>query len=168
MILALGLIWLAAFVLSGFVFRQSGKLGLSAAGRDAVNTLRPLVIHLPCALLAAAFLVQIIPVDVVPSLIGRDSGGWGIMIAAAVGGLIPGGPIVTFPVTAVFQQSGAGLPQLVALISGWSIFALNRLLTYEIPIMGWRFAALRNLSCLALPVLAGFGAEILMDLIHAS
>ena len=166
MILALGLIWLGAFVLSGLVFRRSGKLGLSAAGRDAFNTFRPLVIRLPCALLAAAFLVQIIPVEVVSNLIGRDSGVWGIIIAAAAGGFLPGGPMVTFPITAVFQQAGAGLPQLVAMISGWSIFAINRLLAYEAPIMGWRFAALRNLSCLALPVLAGFGAELLLDFVR--
>ena len=166
MIFALGFIWASALVLSALVFRRSGKPGLSTAGKDAISTFRPLVIRLPCALLAAAFLVQVIPVDVVSNSIGRESGIWGIIVAALVGGFFPGGPIVTFPVAAVFQQAGAGVPQLVAMISGWSIFAVNRLLTYEAPIMGWRFAALRNLSCLALPVLAGIGAELLLDFVH--
>ncbi len=167
MILALGLIWLGVLVLCGLVFRRTGTLGLSTAGRDAITTFKPLIIRLPCALLAAAFLVQVIPEDVVSNVIGRDSGSWGIIIATVVGGLLPGGPMVTYPIAAVLQQAGAGLPQLLAMIAGWSLFAINRLLTYEAPIMGWRFAILRNLSCLALPVLAGFGAEILLKFLHA-
>ncbi len=167
MIMALGLIWFCAFVLTSLVFRRSGKPGLGAAGKEAFDTFKPLVIRLPCALLAAAFLIQIMPVEWVSNLIGRESGAWGIVIAAALGGFLPGGPVVTFPIAGVLQQSGAGLPQLVAMISGWSIFAINRLLTYEAPIMGWRFAALRNLSCVALPVLAGLGAELLLGFVHA-
>lgn len=167
MILALGFIWLSALVLSGLVYRRSGIQGLRAAGTDSCNNFRPLVIRLPCALLAAAFLVEVIPVEVVSNLIGRDSGARGILIAAAAGGFLPGGPMVAFPIAVVFEQAGAGLPQLVALISGWSIFALNRLLTYEAPILGWRFAVLRNASCLALPVLAGFGAELVLVLMQA-
>ena len=162
MTFALGLIWLSAGILSVLVCRRSGALGLQAAAADFLITLKPLVFRLPCALLAAAFLVQIVPVEAVSNLIGRESGVLGMIVAAAAGGFIPGGPMVTFPIAVVFQQAGAGLPQLVALISGWSIFALNRLITYEAPIMGWRFAFLRNLSCLALPVLAGFGAELLL------
>ena len=167
MSLALGTLGLTAVVLSVFVYIQSGTPGLRAAGKDALNTLKGLAIRLPCALLAASFLVHFIPVDAVSSVLGRDTGTRGIAIAAAAGGFLPGGPMVTFPIAVVLQQSGAGLPQLVALISGWSIFALNRLLTYEAPIMGWRFAILRNLSCLLLPVLAGLGAEFVLVFIEA-
>lgn len=163
MIFALGLIWLGVVAFSGLVFRQKGAVGLSAASRDASTTFKPLIIRLPCALLAAAFLVQIVPENVVSNVIGRDSGLWGIVIATVMGGLLPGGPMVTFPITAVLQQAGAGFPQLLALITGWSLFAISRLLTYEAPIMGWRFAILRNLSCLALPVLAGLGAELILN-----
>ncbi|MEL7258915.1 MAG: hypothetical protein AAFN80_13870, partial [Pseudomonadota bacterium] len=101
----------------------------------------------------------------ISALIGQDSGMWGMFIAAAAGGFLPGGPMVAFPMAAAFYQVGAGVPQLVAMISGWSIFAINRLITYEAPIMGWRFAVLRNLSSLALPVLAGFGAEFLLHVL---
>ena len=166
MIVALGLIWLIVFVLLGLVFWRSGAPGLAMAGRDASTAFAPLVIRLPFALLAAAFLVQIVPVEIISNCIGRGSGQRGIFIAAAVGGFFPGGPMVIFPVAAVFQQAGAGIPQLVAFISGWTIFALNRLLTFEAPIMGWRFAILRNFSCLALPILAGFGAELILVLVR--
>lgn len=162
MTLALGTLGLVAIVLTVLVYRQSGTPGLRAAGTDAFNTFKPFAIRLPCALLATAFLVQIAPVDAISAVVGRDTGARGIAVAAAAGALLPGGPMVTFPIAVVLQQSGAGLPQLIALISGWSIFALNRLLTYEAPIMGWRFAILRNLACLLLPAFAGFGAEFVL------
>jgi hypothetical protein len=65
----------------------------------------------------------------------------------------------------VILQGGAGLPQIVALITGWSVFALNRVLAYEAPIMGWRFVALRLTASLALPLAAGLMAEGLVRLL---
>ncbi len=165
MIFALGLIWLIVFVLYGILFRAKGVSGLRVAGRGAFGTFKSLMIRLPCALLTAIFLIQIIPVEVVSNVIGPDSGAIGIIIAAIAGGFLPGGPMVSFPIAVFFQQAGAGLPQLVALLTGWSIYALNRTLAYEAPIMGWRFVALRSVSCLALPVLAGLSAELLISLI---
>lgn len=162
MILAFGLVWVIALVLSGIVWRRKGASGLVGAGRNAYDTFKTLLIRLPAALLAASFLIQIVPVDRVSDLIGPDSGMTGIVIAAAAGGFLPGGPMASFPIAVVFHEGGAGLSQLVALISGWSIFALHRLLAYEAPIMGWRFAALRSVSCLALPVMAGVSAELLV------
>jgi uncharacterized membrane protein YraQ (UPF0718 family) len=162
MILALALVWGIVLVLSGIVWRRKGVPGLMAAGNNAFDTFRTLVIRLPAALLAASFLMQIVPVEKVSDLIGPESGITGIVIAAAAGGFLPGGPMASFPIAVVFHEGGAGLSQLVALISGWSIFALHRLLAYEAPIMGWRFAALRSVSCLALPVMAGLFAELLV------
>lgn len=164
MILSLALIWFVAAALSGLVFRATGASGLRAAGREAVGMFRPLVIRLPCALLAATFLMQIVPLDLVSRLIGAESAMPGLLAAAALGAFLPGGPMVVFPVAVVFQQAGAGAPQLVALVVGWSVFDLNRLLTYEVPVMSGRFAALRTLSCLALPVLAGLGAQLFLTL----
>lgn len=51
---------------------------------------------------------------------------------------------------------------MVALIAGWSVFALHRMLAYEAPIMGWRFVGLRLASCAVLPVLAGLIAEAIL------
>ena len=53
----------------------------------------------------------------------------------------------------------------MALVAGWSVFALHRLLAYEAPIMGWKFIALRLGSSLVLPVLAGLFAEVLVGLV---
>ena len=168
MIAAFIMIWVIVLVLSGLVWRRNGAQGLKTAGINAIDTCKSLVIRLPCALLAASFLMHIIPVQTVSDLIGPGSGAVGVVIAAAAGGFLPGGPMASFPIAVVFQQAGAGLPQLVALISGWSIFAVHRLLAYEAPIMGWRFVALRSLSCLVLPILAGLSAELLVTLLGSN
>jgi hypothetical protein len=97
-------------------------------------------------------------------VIGPESGAIGIFIAAGAGGFLPGGPMVAFPIVVFFQQAGAGVPQLVALLAGWSVYALIRTVAFEAPMMGWRFVALRGASCLVLPILAGFSAELLIYL----
>ena len=164
MTFSLGLIWFIATALSGLVIKVAGVTGLKAAGRESLGMFKPLVIRLPCALLAAALLMQIAPLDPVSKLIGSGTGMPGILAASVLGAFLPGGPMVVFPIAVVLQQAGAGVPQLVALIAGWSVFDLNRMLTYEAPVMSWRFATLRTLSCLMLPVLAGFGAQLIQSL----
>jgi hypothetical protein len=83
----------------------------------------------------------------------------GIAIASVAGGLMPGGPFVTFPLVRAFAKAGAGVPQMAALITGWSIFALHRILTWEYPVLGWRFVAIRLVAAAPLPILAGLLAE---------
>ncbi|OWU82899.1 hypothetical protein ATO6_21600 [Oceanicola sp. 22II-s10i] len=159
MIGAVIFIWAAVLVLSVLVWRREGTPGLQKAGVSALGTAKTLMLRLPFALLAASFLVQIVPVAALSHVIGPQSGITGIALAAGIGGLLPGGPMTSFPIAIVFQQSGAGLPQMVALISGWAVFALHRLLAYEAPIMGWRFVALRSAACLTLPVIAALLAQ---------
>jgi hypothetical protein len=50
---------------------------------------------------------------------------------------------------------------LIAFITAWSVFAFHRIVMYEIPVMGIRFAMLRLLSSLILPPLAGILAAII-------
>jgi hypothetical protein len=50
---------------------------------------------------------------------------------------------------------------LIAFVTAWSVFAFHRIVMYEIPIMGARFAMLRLLSSLVLPPLAGTLALII-------
>ncbi|WP_375688130.1 hypothetical protein [Pseudooceanicola sp. LIPI14-2-Ac024] len=159
---ALIFIWAIVLVLGVLVYRRHGGAGLSGAGADAFGTARTLMLRLPFALLTASFLVQLVPVEALSHVIGPASGLMGIILASLVGGLLPGGPMTSFPIAIVFLQSGAGLPQMVALIAGWSVFALHRMLAYEAPIMGWRFVGLRLVSCAALPVLAGVFAEAIL------
>ena len=160
---AIGL-WSAVAGLGAWVAARKGPTALRRAGIFALGQASALVIRLPLALLAAAFLSQIIPTEHVASVLGPQSGPWGIVIASLIGGIMPGGPMTSFPLALVVFQAGAGPAQTVALLAGWSVFALHRVRAYEAPMMGWRFSALRLAACFFLPPLTGLLATLAMQL----
>jgi hypothetical protein len=80
---------------------------------------------------------------------------FGIIAAVAFGAIIPGGPILTFPLALVVWRTGAGQAQMIALLASWSVFAVHRIISYELPMIGPRFVALRLVSAGWLPILAG-------------
>ncbi|MEM9027132.1 MAG: hypothetical protein AAGC70_02070 [Pseudomonadota bacterium] len=146
------------FVVTIGVLAYAATRSRDAVPAAATFTLREggrLAIRLPFALIAASCLAELIPDDTVAALIGHDSGVQGIVIASFAGGLLPGGPMVSFPVALILAGEGAGTAQLIALLTGWSVFAFHRVISYESPIMGWRFVAVRMLSSLLVPILAG-------------
>ena len=114
------------------------------------------------AMLAAALLVPIVPSSLVAQWIGPNSGVAGVAIASLIGAFIPGGPIVSFPMTLVFQSAGAGTAQLVALLSAWSVVAVHRLVAFELPLVGGHFARQRLIASLPLPILSGLIALLLV------
>jgi uncharacterized membrane protein YraQ (UPF0718 family) len=156
------LLWGLTAVACVFALRAGRGVAVGGA-RFAGNQLRTIIPMLAFALPAAGFIAELMPDDLARLWLGPESGLTGIVIASFAGGLIPGGPFVSFPVVLVFVQSGAGVPQMVALTSGWAAFAFHRVLMWEVPVMGFRFAALRLLVSLALPTLSGLAAQWLLD-----
>ncbi len=150
-----------AFILSIVALRRSPLL-LADALRSALHRFIELAPRMAVAMLLAGFVGKLIPGELVGRFIGEKSGLWGIMIASIVGGFVPSGPILAFPVVVVLLASGAGLPQVVAFITAWSLLAFHRLIMYEAPIMGWRFAWQRIVSSLVLPPIAGVLTVVLM------
>jgi len=110
----------------------------------------------PLALIAAGFLSPLVPGELVGRWLGDQAGASGIFIAMLAGWCLPVPPVVFFPIIAVLLKAGAGMPQLIALIAAWNIFALHRTLPMELPLMGRYFVTLRLLSSLFIPVSAGF------------
>lgn len=133
---------------------------LTAAAADIVKLLPRLV----AMLLMAGFVARVLPGEVIGQAIGAESGLVGILVASAVGGFVPGGPIVAFPIVVVLFEAGAGVPQVVAFLTAWSAFALHRVMLYELTLLGWRFSVLRLASSAVLPPLAGLIAAAIMGL----
>lgn len=123
--------------------------------RKARSQLVVFGLRLPLALLSAAFFSMLVPPDAVTPYVGPDSGLFGVLAAVAFGAIIPGGPILTFPLALVVWRSGAGQAQMIALLASWSVFAAHRIISYELPMMGPRFVALRLASSGWLPILPG-------------
>jgi uncharacterized membrane protein YraQ (UPF0718 family) len=108
------------------------------------------------ALLLAGLLQVLVPQDLVARYFGRASGFRAIAIASVAGVITPGGPMVTVPFLVVLANSGMALPPLVAYMTSWSLFGMQRIITWEAPLMGWHFVAVRVVSSLAFPMLAGW------------
>ncbi len=123
--------------------------------RTGWRQLRPLLLRLPLALLAAAFLITLLPEELVVAYLGESSGWRGVLLASLCGGLLPGGPAVSFPLVLVLIDEGAGTAQLIALLTAWSVLAFHRVAAHELPMLGGRYTLARLLASAPLPIVAG-------------
>jgi uncharacterized membrane protein YraQ (UPF0718 family) len=108
------------------------------------------------AMLLAGLLQVLVPQELVGRYFGRQSGLRAIVLATLAGVITPGGPMVSVPFMVALANSGMALPPLVAYITSWSLFGVQRIIAWEAPLMGWPFVAVRVVPSLAFPVLAGW------------
>jgi len=107
------------------------------------------------ALILTGMLQVVVPQQTVAKYFGHGSGVWAILMASAAGLLTPGGPMVSVPLLVVLANSGMAVGPLVAYMTSWSLFGVQRIIAWEAPFMGWRFVMIRVASSFAFPVLAG-------------
>ena len=98
----------------------------------------------------------LIPEETVARYFGQRSGIGAILMASAAGVITPGGPMVSVPLLVVLANSGMALGPLVAYMTSWSLFGIQRIIAWEAPLMGWRFVLVRVVPSLAFPVIAGW------------
>jgi uncharacterized membrane protein YraQ (UPF0718 family) len=122
--------------------------------RDGVVDFLRLIPRLVFGVIGAGFLAEVLPQDIIVSWFGPDSGLLGLTIAAIVGAVTPGGPVVGFAIGATALKSGAGAPQIIAFVSAWSLYSLQRLLMWELPVMDRKAVWVRIAVSLPLPFLA--------------
>ena len=126
--------------------------------RRAVEQLALLAPRMVCALTAAGFIARLIPSELIGQYLGAEAGLKAILLAFAVGLIIPAGPVIAFSIAAIFARSDASTAALIAFITSWSLFAAHRIFIYEIPLLGPSFLRLRVVSVAALPIFAGLMA----------
>lgn len=107
------------------------------------------------AVLLGAFIQALIPPGYVRSRLGEGSGARGIAIGSMIGMFVPGGPMISMPLLMAVIEAGADLAACIAFYMSWSLLALARIIQWELPLMGWKFALVRFLACVPLPVIAG-------------
>ncbi|MBI3455331.1 MAG: permease [Candidatus Rokubacteria bacterium] len=117
--------------------------------------------RLVAALILTGMLQVLISPEWIQRYLGKSAGNRGIFVAFAAGVLTPGGPMLSFPMMAVFYQSGASLSALVTYMTSWSLFGFQRVFAWELPFMGGRFVLARILPSLALPIVAGYLVRLL-------
>ena len=141
----------------GYVGGQAHHLsGLKLAFNMTIQIL-PLLFF---ALIIAGMIQALLPKDAIAPWIGAGSGLKGILLGTAAGALVPGGPVIAFPMVAGFLKAGAGVGTLVAFMTSWSLLSVSRMLM-EAGILGWRFTMMRVASTVVFPPLAGIIAHVL-------
>jgi len=125
--------------------------GAKAGGRLFLDILPIMIL----AFMAAGLVTQMLPRDLLTRWLGADSGFRGMLIASTAGALMPGGPFVQFPIVAALLKSGAGIAQMMAFVSAWSLFGINRLLVWEVPLLGWKLALCRVAASIVFAPLIG-------------
>lgn len=150
LVAALGLM---AAVRSKALFRE----GAAEGARDFVLLLPRILV----GVVGSGYIAAIMPQDLITTWIGPQSGLLGITIATLAGAVTPGGAVVGFSVGAAALKGGGGAPQVIAYSTAWSLYALTRLINWEVAMMPARVVWLRAIVSLPLPFLAGVGALLL-------
>ena len=137
------------------VWFWKGPVAFDRAIDDAWALFQFIMPRVGAAVLIAAFLQLLIPREVVSRLISDQAGIKSVVIATIAGALTPGGPLTSFPVVVALYVSGANKGALVAYISAWAMIGFQRILVWELPLMGEEFTAIRVGASVLLPVICG-------------
>jgi uncharacterized membrane protein YraQ (UPF0718 family) len=154
------LLWLVVAVLA-LVAAARGRVLLNDGLRDGVVEFLRLLPRICIGVIGSGFIAEVVPKALVAPWLGPDSGFLGVVIATLGGALTPGGPVVGFSIGAAALKSGAGAPQVIAYSTAWALYAIQRLLMWETPMMPPRVVWLRAAVSLPLPFIAAAIAVLL-------
>lgn len=164
MILAAAVIWPAFLVCAWILWR--GPPAQAARALDvARHTGLFMALRLPFAMIGAGFVATLLPERLVGEFLGGESGWTGVVLASVIGGFVPSGPMISFPLTLALAKMGVGVPQLVAFLTAWSVLSVHRLVTWELPLLDFRFNLVRYAASVILPPLSGVLAAMLVSLL---
>ena len=103
----------------------------------------------------AGLVTVLLPSQALGRLVGAESGLSGLAIASLAGIATPGGPFLQFPLVAALSAAGAGPGPMAAYLTAWSLLGWNRLLVWELPLLGADFTFTRWAVSLPAAILIG-------------
>ncbi len=112
-------------------------------------------------MIIAAFVAVLLSREKVARYIGESAGVKALGIATVAGGLTPGGPMTAFPIVCSLRDAGTGRSPLIAYITSWSTMGFQRILNWELPLLGPELTLLRLATSLPLPMIAGITSRLL-------
>ena len=153
-------LWLLVVALMVSAVRRGWPTLRACAIEGTIDYLR-LIPRIFIGVVGSGYLAEILPQDVVSQWLGPESGAIGVVIAVLGGAFTPGGPVVGFSIGAAALKGGAGAPQVIAYVTAWALFAVQRLFMWEMPVMPARLVWLRVAASIPLPFLAAAGAMLM-------
>jgi hypothetical protein len=154
------LLWLLVGVLA-LIAGMRGRVLLNDGASAGVMEFLLLLPRIGVGVIGSGFLAEALPNEWIAPWLGPGSGFFGVLIATLGGALTPGGPVVGFSIGATALKSGAGAPQVIAYTTAWALYAIHRLLIWEVPMMPARVVWLRAMVSLPLPFMAAALAMLL-------
>ena len=159
--LAVGaLLWVIVGALVLAAAAKGGSLVETGLREGVLDFLR-LTPRVAIGVVGSGYVAAVFPPEVLAHLLGPNSGIVGTAIATLAGALTPGGPVVGFSIGVAALKSGAAAPQVIAYTTAWSLYALTRLINWEVAMMPPRVVWLRAAVSIPLPLLAGVGATLI-------
>jgi hypothetical protein len=152
-------LWSIVLALGAALILRSNSLFIDSL-RLAWREFLMLLPRIAIGMVGSGFIAELLPSKLIPAWLGADTGTPGLALATLLGALTPGGPVVGFSIAAAALKSGAGAPQIIAYTIAWALFALPRLLAFEIPAMPARVVWLRAAVSLPLPFIAAWTAML--------
>jgi uncharacterized membrane protein YraQ (UPF0718 family) len=107
----------------------------------------------------AGFAWVLLPRDKMSAFMQNNRGKRGLVLAAAAGAITPGGPASAFPFLAILAGSGADRGIMVTYITSWALLGAQRIIVWDMPLMGIEFSLFRLLISIPLPIIAGLLAR---------
>ena len=161
MMLAVNLfLWVVVVVLGVMVAMRGTDLFRENVRESLIEFLR-LIPRIALGVIGSGFIADAMPQDLIIPWIGPQSGMLGVAIATLGGAATSGGPVVGFSIAAAALKGGGGAPQVIAYVTAWSLFSIQRLIGWEIPSMPARVVWLRATVSVPLPFLAAAAAMLL-------
>lgn len=154
------MLWLFVGVLA-FAAERRGRMVFNEGVRNGAIDFLHLLPRIGIGVIGSGYIAEALPKTLIAPWLGAESGFTGILLATIGGALTPGGPVVGFAIGAAALKGGGGAPQVIAYSTAWALFAVNRLILYEVPMMPPRVVWLRAMVSLPLPFIAA-GAAILI------
>jgi len=136
------LLW-GSVVAVGLIAWQRGNAVLVSSLREGSLEFINIVPRIALGVIGSGYIAAIIPQEVITGWLGPDSGWLGVTAAVVAGAATPGGPVIGFSIGTVALKSGGGVPQVVAYVVAWALFAFQRVILWEIPFMPARFVWFR-------------------------
>jgi uncharacterized membrane protein YraQ (UPF0718 family) len=137
------------------VYRRDGIDGVLEIFTHDLGLFGGIVPRVLAGCLLGAFIAEILPHEKVSRSLGPQSGLKGLLIGAAFGAILPGGPFTAYPVAGALLSIGADFGATIAMVVSWTLIGYGRAIAWELPIMGTDFTLWRIVISLPLPVLAG-------------
>ncbi|MFO7875803.1 MAG: permease [Desulfovermiculus sp.] len=152
---ASGILAVLAFIQGGWPLVGQGLF----VGLKTAFAVFPLLL---AAFAVAGLISVLISHNTIQRWLGQGSGLKGILLAAAAGALVPGGPYVYFPLAATFLCAGAEIGTAIAFVTAKNLWTLTRL-PMEMALLTPEITIIRYVTTFVFPIIFGLTANFLFS-----